>query len=104
MALGSWLSSAWHAAGGPIAAVAAVALGQPELVPAALAAGNAASAKKPPQPQLVAAPTALQPGQAGGFIGAYESLPQVDREIVVVGGAVLGAILLAKVLAPRGRR
>lgn len=103
MALGSWLSEILHKAGGPVAAVAAVAAGQPELAVAAYQAGNSLTAKKPSQPQaVVAAPVAI--GQ-NGFVGAYESLTPVDREIVLVGGAVVGAAVLYKLLfAPSGRR
>lgn len=104
MALGSWLSQAWHAAGGPIAAAAAVAAGQPQLAAAAYAAGSAASAKKPsqPTPAVVQAPVAVGPGQ--GFVAAYDSLPPIDRNIIMVAGAAVGVALVAKLIAPRGRR
>lgn len=103
MALGSWLSVIWHKAGGPIAAAAAVAAGQPELASAAYAAGSAVSAKKPSAP-TVQPPLAVGPGTQGGFVAAYETLPPADKEIITIGGAVLGALLLARILAPGGRR
>lgn len=105
-ALGSWLSQAWHAAGPEIAAVAAVATGNPELaIPAAQAAAAAGGGKPNP-------PKAVQPVQAvqappQGFGAAFASLTPLDREIVVVGGAVLGAVVLGKILFGRpayGRR
>lgn len=101
-ALGSWLSSLWHSAGPEVAAVAAVATGNPELaIPAAQAASAAGGGK--PNPPKVAAPAAVQPQ---GITAAYQALTPLDREVVVIGGAVLGAVVLSRVLFPPryGRR
>lgn len=99
----SWFSSFWNKAGPTVAAVAAVAVGQPELaIPASQAA--AATIKKPKAPAPVQAPLAVGPGTSAGFVAAYDGLPAVDKEIVVIGGAVVGVALLFRLLAPRGRR
>jgi hypothetical protein len=103
--MGSWLSSAWHAAGGPIAAAAAIASGNPELAQVAYAAGSAASAKKPSQPQqpTAAQVAAAQPAQ-GGFMQAYHTLTPADQEIILAGGVLLGSFVLYRALFGRGSR
>lgn len=104
MALGSWFSSLWNKAGPTIAAVAAVAAGQPELaIPASQAA--AATIKKPsPPPPVVAPPVALPAPASGGFLAAYQSLTPADKEVVVIGGGVLALVALIRFVAPSGRR
>jgi hypothetical protein len=97
--LGSWLSSLWHSAGPEVAAAVAVASGNPELALPAAQAASAAGGGKPNPPKAVAAPVALQaPPQ--GIGAAYQALTPLDREIVVVGGVVLGAVVLSRVLFP----
>jgi hypothetical protein len=101
VALGSWFSQFWRAAGPTVAAVAAVATGNPELaIPASQAAAATIKPKKPaPPPAPVAAPTAIGPAPGGGgFLQAYQGLSQADKEVVVVGGAVLGSVVLYKAL------
>lgn len=104
-ALGSWLSTAWHAAGPEIAAAAAVATGNPELAIPAAQAAAAAGGGKPNPPKAVAAPLAVAP-PANGFLQAFRTLTPLDRQIVVVGGVMLGAVTLSRLLFPPryGRR
>lgn len=103
--LGSWLSEAWHKAGPEIAAVAAVATGNPELAIPAAQAAAAAGGGKPNPPKAIAAPVVVVPPQ-GGFLQAFQVLTPLDREIVVVGGVLLGAVTLSRLLFPPryGRR
>ena len=94
MALGSWFSQIWRAAGPEIAAAAAIASGNPELaVPASQAAAATIKPKTPSAP--VAPPVPVTPP---GFLAAYRSLPPADREVLTVGGAVLGSVILYKLL------
>lgn len=105
MALGSWFSQIWRAAGPEIAAIAAVASGNPQLaIPASQAAAATIKPKKPPAP--LQPPLAVGPGaQGGGFVAAYQGLPQGDKNAIMIGGTVLGAVLLSRLLAPAsGRR
>lgn len=104
-ALGSWLSTAWHKAGPEIAAIAAVATGNPELAIPAAQAASAAGGGKPNPPKAVVAPLAIAP-PANGFLQAFQTLTPLDRQIVVVGGVMLGAVTLSRLLFPSryGRR
>lgn len=104
-ALGSWLSTAWHKAGPEIAAVAAVATGNPELAIPAAQAASAAGGGKPNPPKVIAAPVAIAP-PANGFLQAFQTLAPLDRQLVVAGGVVLGAAALSRLLFPPryGRR
>lgn len=81
-------------AAGPILAAGAVAAGQPQLAVAAYSAGSAATKKK----AKVAAP--VEPLPAASW---WDLLPAGDRNALLIGGAVVGTLLLSKLVAG-GRR
>lgn len=81
-------------AAGPVLAAGAVAAGQPQLAVAAYNAGNAATKKKR---KAVEAPA--EPVPASWF----DTLTTGDRNALMIGGAVVGTLLLSRLLSP-GRR
>lgn len=84
----------------PIAAgAAAVATGNPALAVAAYSATSAATAKKAKAPPVIAPPVApiVQPG------GLLDNLSPTDRNVVLVGGGIIGALVLAKIMSPPRR-
>lgn len=82
-------------AAGPVLAAGAVAAGQPQLAVAAYNAGNAATRKK----RKVEAPAEPIPAPASWF----DTLTTGDRNALMIGGAVVGTLLLSRLLSP-GRR
>lgn len=78
---------------GPVLAVAAVASGNPQLAVPAYQAGTAAAGKKKAK---VAAPVEI--AQPAGFL---DTMPAGDRNALLIGGAVVGALLLAKLMGGR---
>jgi hypothetical protein len=78
-------------AAGPILAVAAVASGNPQLAVPAFQAGKSAAGKKKAK---LEAP--VEPLPAPGW---FDTLTTGDRNALMIGGAVVGTLLLSKVLA-----
>jgi hypothetical protein len=75
-----------------VAAGAAIAAGQPQLAVAAAGTVSAATKKKPKiQPPV----EAIAPA---GILG---DLPQADRNFLLIGGAVVGTLLLTKLIGRR---
>ena len=81
---------------GPVLAVAAVAAGQPQLAIPAFQAGKAATAKKP---KIVEAP--VEPVPPPTF---WDTLTTADRNALMIGGAVVGTLLVSKLLTGGRRR
>lgn len=79
-------------AAGPVLAVAAVASGNPQLALPAYQAGSAATKKKP----KVQAP--VQPVEPPGLL---DNLAPADRQVLLIGGAVVGTLLVSKLLLGR---
>ncbi len=80
---------------GPVAAAAAIAAGQPQLAVAAYSVGKSATAKKP---KYVAPPVEIPPPQSAGL---FSSLPQADRNALLIGGTAVATLLAAKLLLKR---
>lgn len=80
---------------GPVAAVAAVASGNPQLAVPAYSAASAATAKK----KKLAPP--VEPLPAPSFL---ETLSPGDRTVLTIGGAVVGTLLLARLFSPPRKR
>lgn len=97
----SWFSQAWRSAGPTIAAVAAVASGNPELaIPASQAAAATIKPKKPAAPPVPIAPPA--PAVLPGF---WANLAPADQHVILYGGTAIGTLLAARLLfGGQGRR
>lgn len=80
---------------GPVVAgAAAIAAGQPQLAVAAGSAVSAATKKK------AKAPAYVEPPAPQVFLG---NLAPADRNALMIGGAVVGTLVLSKLLFSRGR-
>ena len=83
---------------GPALAVAAVASGNPQLAVPAYQAGSSAAGKKKKKSAAVAPP--VEPNQPAGWL---DTLPNGDRNALLIGGAVVGTLVLSKLLTGRRR-